>query len=40
MCYSDRTVEIKDDKGGVTGFGVAHQCASYEELVRIIDGWQ
>jgi hypothetical protein len=40
MCFSDRTVEQKDDTGGVTGFGVTHQCFDYERLVELVDSWQ
>jgi len=40
MCYSDRTIEEKDDTGGVKGFGTEHQCNDYEELVRLINRWQ
>lgn len=40
MCYSDRTIEQKDDTGGVSGFGVKHQCGDYEKLLELINKWQ
>jgi hypothetical protein len=40
MCHADRTVEVKDDKGGVLGFGTKHECADWNELVEKIDSWQ
>ncbi|OCL07611.1 hypothetical protein AOQ84DRAFT_294758, partial [Glonium stellatum] len=40
MCNSDRTVEEKDDKGGVSGFGTTHQCYDYKQLVHLVEGWQ
>ncbi|KAF2738047.1 hypothetical protein EJ04DRAFT_429675 [Polyplosphaeria fusca] len=40
MCASDRTVEVKNSLGGVTGFGTAHKCADYGVLVRKIEVWK
>jgi hypothetical protein len=40
MCASDRTVEVKDALGGVTGFGTTHTCADYGVLVKRIEGWK
>ncbi|KAF2648524.1 hypothetical protein K491DRAFT_612607, partial [Lophiostoma macrostomum CBS 122681] len=38
-CMADRTIEMKNQEGGVTGFGTTHQCADYEELVRRVEQW-
>ncbi|KAF2707642.1 hypothetical protein K504DRAFT_383505, partial [Pleomassaria siparia CBS 279.74] len=40
MCNADRTLEVKDDMGGVSGFGTTHRCYDYRELVRIVEEWQ
>jgi len=40
MCAADRTLEVKDDKGGVSGFGTVHKCYDYEELVNKVARWQ
>ncbi|KAF2176821.1 hypothetical protein K469DRAFT_605769, partial [Zopfia rhizophila CBS 207.26] len=40
MCNADRTIEVKDDKGGVLGFGTTHHCVDWKELIRKIDKWQ
>jgi hypothetical protein len=40
MCAADRTLEEKDEKGGVSGFGTAHQCVDYEKLVKTVESWQ
>lgn len=34
MCSADRTVERRNELGGVTGFGTEHKCADYERLVK------
>jgi hypothetical protein len=39
MCHADRTVEEKDDKGGVLGFGTVHKCVDWIELISKIDAW-
>ena len=39
MCNADRTIEIKDNKGGVLGFGTTHQCVDWQELIHKIDAW-
>jgi hypothetical protein len=40
MCHSDRTVEHVDSSGGVTGFGVEHQCYDYQQLLELVRKWQ
>ena len=41
MCQPDLTIEEKDEeKGGVTGFGVEHQCADWEQLVHWTSKWE
>ncbi|KAF2112273.1 hypothetical protein BDV96DRAFT_634036 [Lophiotrema nucula] len=40
MCASDRTVEVKNAVGGVTGFGTEHKCADYGALVSRIEVWK
>jgi len=41
MCRPDLTIEEKNDElGGVTGFGTAHQCYDWEELVSWTRKWQ
>lgn len=40
MCSADRTLEVKDDKGGVSGFGTVHHCYDYEELLYTVEKWQ
>ncbi|KAI0197962.1 hypothetical protein F4808DRAFT_437233 [Astrocystis sublimbata] len=40
MCHSDRTIEPKDDTGGVSGFGVMHSCVDYWGLIERIEEWQ
>ncbi|KAF2245314.1 hypothetical protein BU26DRAFT_384158, partial [Trematosphaeria pertusa] len=32
MCVADRTIEKKNEMGGVTGFGTEHKCADYDGL--------
>lgn len=39
MCVADRTIEKKNEMGGVTGFGTEHKCADYDGLVRTIEKW-
>jgi hypothetical protein len=38
-CMADRTIEKKNEAGGVTGFGTTHRCADYGELVRKVEQW-
>lgn len=33
MCTPDTTIEVKDEKGGVHGFGVQHRCKHWFQLV-------
>jgi hypothetical protein len=40
MCAADRTLEEKDERGGVSGFGTARQCVDYEKLVETVELWQ
>ncbi|PVH96581.1 hypothetical protein DM02DRAFT_534913 [Periconia macrospinosa] len=40
MCAADRTIEVKDDQGGVSGFGTLHQCADYDDLLDTVGKWQ
>lgn len=40
MCAGDQTLEVKDKTGGVAGFGTAHECVDYEQLVRQVEEWQ
>ena len=41
MCYIDTTIEIQDPgTRGVHGFGVQHQCQDWDQLTKLVDGWQ
>jgi hypothetical protein len=40
MCNADRTLEVRDETGGVRGFGTTHQCVDWNELIDKIDSWQ
>lgn len=40
MCNSDRTLEERDDSGGVSGFGTVHECYDYRALVAAVEKWQ
>ncbi len=38
MCHADSTIEAKDpDFHGVVGFGIAHSCKSWDQLVRWVN---
>jgi hypothetical protein len=39
MCNADRTIEVKDDKGGVLGFGTTHKCVDWSKMIRKIEEW-
>lgn len=41
MCQPDLTIEIQDDDlGGVTGFGIEHQCVDWGELIDWTSEWE
>ena len=41
QCRPDLTVEIKDsERGGVTGFGTAHQCRDWGQLLAWLEEWE
>ena len=41
MCQPDLTLEVKDEtRGGVTGFGVEHQCIRWESLLTWVGEWE
>lgn len=40
MCAADQTLEEKDEKGGVGGFGTTRKCVDYKKLLETIDTWQ
>ena len=41
MCQADRTIEVKDEvKGGVTGFGVEHECVDWRQLIGWVERWE
>ncbi|KAF2278711.1 uncharacterized protein EI97DRAFT_413476 [Westerdykella ornata] len=41
MCRPDLTVEVEEeDLGGVRGFGTAHECSSWDDLVKWTTEWQ
>ncbi|KAH7412345.1 hypothetical protein DE146DRAFT_642852 [Phaeosphaeria sp. MPI-PUGE-AT-0046c] len=39
MCNADRTIEVKDDKGDVLGFGTTHKCVDWSKMIRKIEEW-
>ena len=40
MCQPDLTVEVKNETiRGVKGFGTAHQCKNWEELMNFTKTW-
>lgn len=39
MCNADVTVEEKDEKGGVLGFGTTHECVNWTAFIETIDTW-
>lgn len=40
QCQPDLTVEIKNEEGGVTGFGTAHQCYDWDQLMSWMETWE
>ncbi|KIW86203.1 hypothetical protein Z517_01598 [Fonsecaea pedrosoi CBS 271.37] len=40
MCQPDLTVEVKDERGGVTGFGTVHQCKDWAQLMAWMAEWE
>ncbi|KIY03958.1 uncharacterized protein Z520_00650 [Fonsecaea multimorphosa CBS 102226] len=40
MCQPDLTVEVKDERGGVTGFGTVHQCKDWQQLMGWMAEWE
>ena len=41
MCRPDLTIEIKDNETqGVKGFGTAHMCTKWEDLLEWIEQWE
>lgn len=40
MCQPDLTVEVKDERGGVTGFGTVHQCVDWEQFMDWMARWE
>jgi hypothetical protein len=41
MCQPDLAVEVKDEaKGGITGFGIEHQCVRWESVVGWVEEWE
>lgn len=39
MCHADTTIEAKDPEfQGVVGFGIAHSCRSWDQLVSWVNG--
>jgi hypothetical protein len=40
MCQPDLTVEVKDELGGVTGFGTVHQCKDWGRFMEWMGEWE
>jgi hypothetical protein len=40
MCQPDLTVEVKDELGGVTGFGTVHQCKDWGQFMGWMEEWE
>jgi hypothetical protein len=41
MCNADLTVELKNEQlGGVTEFGIVHQCVDWPKLLEWMPSWE